>query len=321
MAAKQPSEFSWSNARHHKMLQCLRLLYLHHYGSLGGHLRGAVADTRRAYLLKQLVTLEMILGSVIHEFAREIAIAIRDRLPVPGYDLLLERARSRLNQACRSSRDKEAFLRTPKQQIMLQHAWYGRELSAETVERIAGKLRRCLAQLCASAVWADLADCRVDDILIVDSLSTFAYEGTKIYAAPDLAYVHGDRLTIVDWKTGDDRKALEQILVYALFLRDGKGIPYEEGHWNLRIVNLDQGTDVTRPITPYLLEHATERMRWSIAEMRGLLVDPERNLPKPKEAFPLISVQNQKRCRTCNFYELCAPELDRSWALPAEEAA
>lgn len=73
MPTTQQSEFSWSNARHGKLTQCLRLLYLHHYASLGGHLRGADEATRHAYLLKQLVTLEMILGSV--------STSMRARLP------------------------------------------------------------------------------------------------------------------------------------------------------------------------------------------------------------------------------------------------
>ena len=308
---RNPPPFSWSNSRHKKQQRCPRLLYLHHYLALGGYHAGATEESRRAFLLKQLVTLDILLGGILHDFAREFVIAIRDGCTPPTREALLLRARASLNAAYVSSLDREAYLRNPRSGTMLREIYCGHDLPPEAIERIASKLACCIEHLCASAVWDDLARCRAEDIITVDALATFVFEGTLVYAAPDLAYTLGG-VTIVDWKTGDDRSAAEQILVYALFLRDGLRIPYQEGHWFGRVINLREGTDVKLPITSALLDHAAERMRSSIREMRGYLADPEQNIPKPKDAFPLIPSGNRKICDGCNFLPMCSEELEHS---------
>ena len=308
--------FSWSNSRHKKQERCPRLVYLHHYVARGGHRADATDDQRLAFLLKQLVTLDMLLGTILHEFAQEFVLAIRDGCPLPTGEALLFRARQTLNAACLASRDRPAFLWNPRKHTMLREIYYERELAKETIERIASKLRICVEHLCSSALWRDLAGCRTQDLIIVDSLATFVFEGTLVYAAPDLAYRLAEDLTIVDWKTGHDQGALEQILVYALFLRDGLGVPYRARHWYGRIINLRDGTDAKVRITPDLLQHATERMRRSIAQMKLYLADPERNIPKPKDAFPLIPSGNRKLCTLCAYLQLCSEELEQVAAQP-----
>ena len=41
--------------------------------------------------------------------------------------------------------------------------------------------------------------------------------------------------------------------------------------------------------------------------MKEVLLDPEKNIPKEKEDYPLA--KDKKWCKWCNFYELCKSEL------------
>ena len=172
------------------------------------------------------------------------------------------------------------------------------------------KARRCLRLLVEAPVWSDLEGCRPEWIAVADSPEPFVHDGWPVYAAPDVVYrPEGRRVVIVDWKTGDETEAELQLALYALYCRKALGIPFRQGEWFGRIVNLGTGEDTTGEIGRTHLQDAADRIADSVRAMHSLLTSVELNQPKPREAFPLVAPARDSICLTCPFFALCEEEL------------
>lgn len=108
----------------------------------------------------------------------------------------------------------------------------------------------CLANLPLSDVWEELKSIPPEAIIEVYRLASFDFERTPVYASPDLIYhPAADRLVIVDWKTGSEEGVDFPIGVYALYARDSLGLPFREGGWMGRVINLATVDDTYLDIT------------------------------------------------------------------------
>ena len=304
-------EFSWSHSRDRSLAECARAYYWRYYGSHRGWLPDSPEPARLAYALKQLTTFPMIVGTAVHACARECALAVRHGAPRPTFDVMLASVSAALNRAVLGSHHRGSFLRDPKRLPMLQDAWRtGRADAAGLVAAVA-KARLCLRALEASDVWSELEECRPEWITVPNGPEAFVHEGWPIYGEPDLVYrPDRRRVVIVDWKTGDDSDAELQIPVYVLYCRAVLGMPFREGEWFGRIVNLSTGADITFPIAGYDVHRAAERVRESVRAMQGLLADPDHNIPHPIEHFPLAASERRSRCPVCPYYGICATEIE-----------
>lgn len=308
-----PSEhpaFSWSHSRDRALVECTRAYYWRFYGSHNGWVQDVDPEVRLAYALKHLTTLPMVLGTAVHECARDGALATRQRTPRPTFELMLARVSDALNRAVLGSHHRARFLRDPKRHPMVHDVWYtGRHDGAALVQAV-GKARICLRALEETAVWSDLEACRPEWLTVVDSPEAFVHEGWPVYAGPDVVYrPRGRQVVILDWKTGDETDVELQIPIYALYCRKALGLRFRDGEWFGRVVNLASGADRMEEVTRLDLLRAAERIRDSVRAMHTLLRDPERNEPLPREAFPLAPLARRYACRTCAFFGLCQEEL------------
>lgn len=304
------SNFSWSHSRDRTLVECTRAYYWRFYGSHSGWLQDADPEVRLAYALKHLTTLPMVLGTAVHECARDSALATRQRAPRPTFDVMLARVSDALNRAVLGSHHRARFLRDPKRHPMLHDVWYTRRHDGAALVQAVGKARTGLRALEETAVWSDLEACRPEWLTVVDSPEAFVHEGWPVYAGPDVVYrPRGRQVVILDWKTGDETDVELQIPIYALYCRKALGLRFRDGEWFGRVVNLASGGDRMEEITRLDLLNAAERIRDSVRAMHSLLRDPERNEPFGREAFPLTAPARRQACRTCAFFGLCEEEL------------
>lgn len=305
-------DFSWSHSRDRALAECARAYYWRYYGSHRGWDLDAPEQARRAYGLKQLTTFPMILGTAVHECARECAAATRAGKPRPSFEVMLARVSDALNRAVIGSHRRGSFQRDPKRVVMLRDAWYGGRSDSSALAAAVTKARVCLRALEGATVWQDLAACEPEWIIVPDGPEAFILEGSPIYAGLDLVYrPDGRQVVILDWKTGDDSDAELQIPLYALYCRTVLGMPFREGEWFGRVINLATGDDSGHEITRLELMQAVERVRDSSAAMRTMLADSDRNQPRPIEEFPLVEPARRRSCQYCPFLELCEGELGR----------
>lgn len=305
-------EFSWSHSRDRLLGECARAYYWRYYGSHAGWSESAGAEARLAWQLKHLTTLPSVLGSAVHDEARRLAVAVRERRPHPTMETMLERVRAVLRAACLSS-DVAAFQRDPKGRKMLRSVYYDGRYDRGEVDAVAAKVEACVRHLYASPIWDRLAGLAPDSVVLVEANDSVDWEGTRVYAGPDLAMVGEDgSCEIVDWKTGRRREeegAREQLAGYAWFLQRSLGHTFKEGRWMARAVYLHEGEEEQYVITRLDLLQAEHRMRESVERMRGLLSDRSANKPRPTEAFPLEHPAFRFRCKRCQYFRLCEGEM------------
>ena len=137
----------------------------------------------------------------------------------------------------------------------------------------------------------------------VPAFANFAHDGVKVFAAPDLAYVAGGVLHVIDWKTGrEDDTQPTQVLLQMWWALET--YPELEGHGAPRLPRSTwpraARTRSRRPAD--FREQAAETVRAGVAQMRALLADPERNIPLEVSAFER---RESGLCRSCNFGPIC----------------
>jgi hypothetical protein len=303
-------DFSWSHSRDRALAECARAYFWRYYGSHRGWEPDAPDSARRAYALKQLTTFPMIVGTAVHACARDCAAATRRGEARPSFEVMLARVSDALNRAVLGSHHRGLFMRDPKRVVMLRDAWYSGRADSSGLPGGMSKARTCLRALEESAVWDDLAGCEPEWIAVPDGPEAFVHEGWPIYAGPDLVYrPDGRKVVILDWKTGDDSDVELQIPVYALYCRTVLGLPFRDDEWFGRVVNLSTGEDRTYEISRLEVMGAAQRVRDSVSIMQSLLADPDLNVPRTIEEFPIAEPERGSVCRYCPFLELCESDL------------
>ncbi|GIQ68985.1 PD-(D/E)XK nuclease family protein [Xylanibacillus composti] len=298
-------EWSWSQSRDQLFRECPRKYYYHYYASHNGWQREASEEAQAAYRLKQLANLYLVMGDELHQIAEHLLQRWEEQAGDAAADELVERLRRRLNQAFLDSRDVPRWKRAPKKSTMLHEMYYIGELPQDRVEKIKRRLRVCVDGLLRSLTWRELTASPSMRIAEVEQLRTFEVEGTPVYVKMDALLEDRSRerpWIMVDWKTGmEDEKNEEQLILYAIYLGEQAGIPPEQ--LELRVEYLLTGETKTVYADQADMERVREAMSRSMAAMKACLADPERNAPKPKEAF--ASRPSRAVCAGCNFRELC----------------
>ena len=291
---RQPlrNEFSWSKSRHEKLAECARQYFFHYYGSWGGWERNASPETKELYTLKKLTARPAWAGSTVHDTIARALTLIRDGHPGDERDLL-DRTRARMRAEFRESREKA--YRQRKAFGLVEHE-YDEAIPDEVWRANWEFVEGCIRAFLASR-WVSIAsDLPPERWLPIDELGSFAFEGTKIFAAPDFAFrTAKEGVVLVDWKTGQRRESdREQLRGYAMYARDTWGVPLDR--IECRVVYLPSMEEVEVRVGEAEVAGFSERMRGSIDHMRSLLDDPANNVATLGNFPPTDDVQACARC-------------------------
>lgn len=302
-------EFSWSRSRHDALSVCARRYYYRYYGSWRGWEDDAAPEARRSYLLKKLTSLSAELGRSVHRRAFEVGFRAAQGLEPPSLDELLQRTRRELNEVVLSSRDRRSFEERPGQHDFLRSAWYGDGPSDERIERTRGRLEDSHRRLRGHDVWPALQGGELEAEYLSDPEvmpePRIEVDGVPVYGEPDLVLRRDDgRAVLVDWKSGRERREdLWQLAVHGLWLEATAGDVESVARVEYLAEDVAEQIELGRAE----LDEARRRIRDSLEGMRRLVEDPDRNAPRPKDAFPLTD--DRRLCRWCDFFELCEDEL------------
>jgi hypothetical protein len=301
-------EFSWSISRQRKLDQCPRGYFYTYYLGWNGWLQDAPTEARVAYRLGKLTSLDALLGQQIDVRARELEAAARHGEELPTADELEARTREALRQLWTRSRDgRAAFEARPGKVTMLRSLYMGQDAQPET-DRLNEKAGPSMRGLLATSHWERLGMCGADGCVVVPDFAHFLWDGVKVFAAPDLAYVQGGVLHVIDWKTGreDDSQKLQVLLQmwWALETLPELAQAAADGSLEIRGYLEYVTAGKTQPVAaaPDLRERAAETVRAGVTEMRAMLADPERNVPLERSAFER---RESALCRMCNFGPIC----------------
>ena len=291
--------FSWSFSRSRTFTDCAKKYWFHYYGSWGGWEYAADERTREIYRLKNVTGLHLIAGDVVHR-AIERALTGFARGEEPNADAMLAWCKAEMQRGLLESRD-DLGREAPKKFVRLAEHEFGPGPSREMLEKIAAKVGKSVRNFFTSRSYAIIRETDPDEWLPMETLDSFDFEGTKVFAVPDFATRHDGEVLIFDWKTGrPDPRNKDQVVLYALFAAAKWGA--DPDHVQGAPVYLLEGGD-------FLPMHATAAdrdrvaasMRDSIASMKQCLADADKN--EAREAD--FAAKPGNACRWCNFRSVC----------------
>ncbi len=298
-----PHEFSWSYSRAAKYRQCPRAYYYHYYAAWEGWRQDVPAPVRRVYLLKNLTDLSTWVGNLVHESIKFALARLKTGQAVVETDLIQQmhrRARADFEDSRRGR-----YRQQPNQRTGFQEHYYQLALSKSTWQAAWAKAERYLRTFINSPLYTDLRRQPASTFLNVEALQSFFLAGTKVWVQIDLARRVEDTIYLYDWKTGaiDEQELRQQLGIYGLYLRHTRpevtsggvsvrGIVYALAEDRRLEFDLDEAT----------LQNAQTVAETSIAQLQGLLLDPQANLAELRR-FPMIDELSV--CRRCQFREPC----------------
>jgi hypothetical protein len=291
--------FSWSFSRSRTFADCPKKYWFHYYGSWGGWDASAPEQAREIYRLKNLTGLHLLAGDVVHR-ALERALMDFARGRNPEAESVIAWCKAEMQKSFRESQD-ELWHESPKRFARLFEHQYGPTPTRELLQKIGSKVGTSVRNFFTSSSYGLIREMDPDTWLPMETLDSFPFEGTKVYAVPDFAARHDGSIWIFDWKTGrPDKKNQNQIVLYALFAAAKwdadpdkvKGAP---------VYLLEGGEFDPKPVTAEDRGRVAEIMRESIAAMKDRLTDADKN-EASEEKFETTPGY---ACRSCNFRGVC----------------
>jgi len=191
VVARLENTFSWSFSRSRTFADCPRKYWYHYYGSWGGWDRDALEQARELYRLKNISGLHLIAGDVVHRAIERLLTAFANG-ETPQADSTLAWCKKEMQRSFVESRDDVAR-ESPKRYTRLAEHEFGPKPNPETLQKIARKVGTSVRNFFTSRSFAIIREIHPEDWLPMETLDSFDFEGTKVYAVPDFAAKH-DRL-------------------------------------------------------------------------------------------------------------------------------
>lgn len=298
------NEFTWSVSRHKLFCDCQRAYYYNYYCSWGGWEASAPAPVRQYYLLKNLKSLDMWAGSLVHEvIADALRRFARSAAPITAGELQAQ-ARQKLRDGWVEA--VSGAWRTQPKKNNLSELYYGngKNLPPEQTERTKTRVYEALAGFAESAVLQEILAVPYLQWKPVDKLDSFLMDGLKVWCAVDFACTDATgKLRILDWKTGGEREdqLRLQLACYAFYA----GERWMTTPDRLQVSGVflrEQARCSQYELTPEVLITARDAIVTSAADMRSRLRNVAGNVAVEADFPPC---REPRTCQRCNFRQAC----------------
>lgn len=296
--------FSWSKSRDEQFRECQRKYFFDKYLSWGGWDKAAPERTRKAYIYKNLKNRWAWKGETVHHIIEGVLKDLRSGRPVSA-ESALKRLTEAMRGDYRASKAKK-YLDDPKKTLGLFEHEYEKKVSDDVWKKIHDESADCLRHFFGSRFFKELSADDKKNWLVIEDLEEFDFEGAKIFVKLDFARLKDGSVEIYDWKTGKDDGRDEvsvQIGAYAIYAMQKWHLPLSQVRAYLFNLTNPGPEGQTQVLSDALLQKTRDTIRSSVVEMRKLLVDPVKNIPKPEEEFGFTS--NERLCGFCQFQKLC----------------
>lgn len=299
--------FSWSQSRDALFQECERKYYYNYYAAHNGWLDSATEQQRRAYRLKKLVNLHLVLGTIIHEMAHQVIAQVYSDSTYDHVAVWIQNVKNRLNQAYLESKQVDRWQRMPNKTMMLHEMYYEGQLPEKTVQLIRDKIEPCVSNFFQSATFSEVQNDRQLELMEAENMKTTPFEDDHLYVIPDLVYRRSDGVVvIVDWKTGKEYEQNEdQTLLYAMYACEHYQVPL--GQIEIRLEYLLTGTYKTIIPDQTSIDRTRAWIRDSLTSMKNVLENVALNKPLAETMF--TSTNDVFACKGCNFREICPDRL------------
>jgi len=303
--SKFKNEFSWSKSRDNLFKTCQRAYYYHYYGSWNGWLADAPSEIKELYIMKNLETIPMCRGRIVHEVLEGVVGGIKGGTQW-SVDEAVRMARQRAQRDFEDSRSG-AYRSWPKRLCGLQDHYYGVPITDEALEAEIAAMEACVKMFYGTPTYERVLELGPNGIIESEKLQSMVLSGFKVWVKPDLILRDLDRrVTVVDWKTGLPSATGEtelQLAIYGLYAVEAHGLTPEQ--LSGLEVNLRSGEEHFYALDKETLEGARLYIENSADRMQALLYDPQENIALIRD-FP--KVDDLYLCKECRFRRACDPD-------------
>ena len=309
--AKLENRLTWSKSRAETLDHCARKYWWTYYGSWGGWSSDAPKEAREAYMLKNLHSRWTWAGSVVHSAIEDVLRRVQGSKAQGELDLdggkaldaddVVAGVTRRMRAEFRDSRDGR-YRADPKRVVGLVEHEYATAVADSEWKEMNRRAVEGVRHFLSSEIYASIETSDPATWLPFETLDSFDFEGTPVWAALDFARRTPEGAEVYDWKTGDDRVEENrlQLVCYALYVESKHAVPADRVVCRLFYVN--SGTIFSWTPTADDLSAAKASMRESIAEMRRRL--QAGGPPEPNRlAFPMT--EDVTKCSSCAFRRPC----------------
>lgn len=296
------NEFSWSISRDRLFNECRRAYYYHYYGSWNGWLSDSPSEVKELYIMKNLETIPMWRGRIVHEVLEQVVGAM-SRTEQWSTDEAVRMARRRAQHDFEDSRSG-AYRSWPKRLCGLQDHYYKVAITDESLEEEIATMEECVKRFYSTRMYGRMLELGPRRIMEYEDLRSMILSGYKVWVKPDLiARDLGRRVLVVDWKTGVSSAAEEtglQLAIYGIYAVRSYGLAPEE--LCAVEVNLRSGEEHFYPLDADTLERTRRHMENSANRMQALLYDREENVALVQDFH---GRQDSYACENCRFRRAC----------------
>lgn len=296
---------SWSASRANTFNGCKRQYFYNYYCSWEGWYKNADPFRRQCYILKNMTSLPMLIGSVVHDIIQlqlENFKTLGNMMVYknPTADHLQKEAQKTLTKGFNQSLGT-AWKNDPKKIVRLMEHHRGEDIAVDVRDEFKRKTFNCLTNFCD--LFPKLFPCheKVEFLELEDFQSFELNSGEEVKVKLDLGVKINGQILLLDWKTGKRNDAIEdQLSVYAMYAMKKFGFKINE--IKCMPVYLDETPCKTEEITITMkhINNVLKKIRKDSAEMLPL---HSAGLELDQSKFP---VTTQKwRCDWCNFASIC----------------
>ncbi len=296
--------FSWSKSRAEEFTECRRKYYYSRYLSWGGWEAHAPKQVRLAYILKNLKNRWAWKGETVHHVIESVLKALRSGRPLSEAEAV-ELLTKTMRENYLASKAKK-YMKDPKKSPGLFEHEYEKPVTDQVWKSIHDEAAACLKNFFSSPLYKELVAEDKAGWLVIEDLEEFDFDGAKIYVKLDFARRRDGSIEIIDWKTGKEEKegaASVQVGAYAIYAMRKWNVPLSQIRAYLVYLTNPIPSLQEQPLSEALLSSTKEFIAQSVGNMRSLLVDVEKNVPKNREAFAFT--ENTRLCSYCSFYKIC----------------
>ena len=277
----------WSSTRYDIFSECKRKYYYQYYAKFDKEFQ-----RDRINFLKGLTSIPMEIGNISHDVLKEVL----ERLKKSTVPIDKQKFEDYVKNISQASTEKNFFEVHYKVQERID------------AEQLFPKTFASLNNFLESERFGWIKGSAISEmdkwIIEPEGYGESRLDGLKLYCKVDFMFPSGEKIIILDWKTGkkNEKKHSKQLVGYAAwasFHLDRKASDIEPIivylHPEYEEISLN-------PTEDELIEYK-EGIFSETKEMYGYCRNFEENIPLDKEAFPLL--EDTAICRYCNYKELC----------------
>ena len=305
---------SWSASRAGTFKGCRRQYMYSYYGAWEGWYKNADPFRRQCYILKNMTSLPMLIGSIVHDVI-ELQLkdfeALRDKTvdveteklvpyPNPETDRLYKTALLKLTKGFNQSLGT-AWKDDPKKVIRLMEHHRGEDVTADVRDEFKRKTLNCLTNFCN--LFPKLFPCheKVEFLELEDFQSFELNSGEEVKVKLDLGVKINGQVLLLDWKTGKRNAAIEdQMSVYAMYAMKKFGFKINE--IKCMPVYLDETPCKTEEMT-ITMKHVNNVLKTIRKDSAEMIPLHPAGLELDQSKFPVT--KEKWRCNYCNFASIC----------------